>query len=258
MARGAERGVTAPGQRAPRGTAAGAREAPCPRAAREASRSRLVRRARPVREASRGRVRHARQAPVGRRGGDGLRNDPRPQGLRLLTGLHGVRRIALRGVRREGVQGHGPGRQIRVPRRRDQRLRWSADPGGSGFARRVRGDLLAQRAVLRGRPADLARHGAVCRGCGLLACDHGLRAHGRGDGLHVHHGPRRREDRHGRGRDVRGARGRVGPRDEVGCCALHRPRRGDVHRGRAVPALVPAAEQPRAAAVRTAGRSGRT
>ena len=51
--------------------------------------------------------------------------------------------------------------------------------------------------------------------------------------------------------------GAADARDEVRCRALHAPRRGGVPRGRALPALVPAAEQPRAAAVRAAVRSGR-
>ena len=44
-----------------------------------------------------------------------LRDDLRPQGLRLLAGLHDLRRQPLRGVRREDLQGHGPGREVRLP-----------------------------------------------------------------------------------------------------------------------------------------------
>ena len=58
---------------------------------------------------------------MGRRRRHGLRDDLRPQGLRLLAGLHGVRRIT-RGLRREGLQGHGHGRQVRMSGDRDQRL----------------------------------------------------------------------------------------------------------------------------------------
>ena len=43
-----------------------------------------------------------------------------------------------------------------------------------------------------------------------------------------------------------------------GVAHVHRARRGGVPRGRALPALVPAAEQPRAAAVRRADRSAST
>ena len=87
--------------------------------------------------------------------------------------------------------------------------------------------------------------------------DHRLRADGRGLVVHVHHRPRRREDGHRRGGLVRGARRRRDARLEVGRGALHRRRRGGVPRGRALPALVPAAEQPRAGAVRGPVRPGR-
>ena len=70
------------------------------------------------------------------------------------------------------------------------------------------------------------------------------------DVLHVHHRARRGEDSDGRGGFLRGARGRLDARVQVGCRALHRRGRGGVPRGRALPALVPAAEQPRARAVR--------
>ena len=56
------------------------------------------------------RVRDARPAPVGRRGRDRLRHGLRPARLRLQPGLHGVRRLALGGLRREGLQGDGHGR----------------------------------------------------------------------------------------------------------------------------------------------------
>ena len=52
--------------------------------------------------------------------------------------------------------------------------------------------------------------------------------------------------------------GAVDARVEVRRRPLHRAGRGGVPRGRALPALVPAAEQPRPAAVRRAGRSGRS
>ena len=124
-----------------------------------------------------------------------------------------------------------------------QRLGRRADPGGRRLARRLRRDLLAQRAVLRRDPADLARHGPVRRRRRLLARDDRLRPHGRGLVVHVHHRPRRREDGDRRGGDVRGARRRGDARDEVGRRALRRARRGGCARGRALPALVPAAEQ---------------
>ena len=89
------------------------------------------------------------QRPVGRRGRHRLRDDLRPQGLRLLAGLHDLRRVAVGGLRREDLQGDGPGGEVRLPGDRDQRLGRRADPGGRRLARRLRGDLLAERAVVR-------------------------------------------------------------------------------------------------------------
>ena len=56
----------------------------------------------------------------------------RPPGLPLLPGLHRLRRLAGRGLRREGPQGHGPGRQRGRPPRRPQRRRRGPHPGGRG------------------------------------------------------------------------------------------------------------------------------
>ena len=177
-------------------TPARAREAPRARAARPAARSRLVRRARPLRPPPRDRVRDAGQPALGRRGRHRLRHGVRSAGLRVQPGLHRLRRVALRGLRGEGLQGDGHGREGRLPRRRDQRLGRRADPGGGRLARRLCGDLLAERAGLRRRAAGLADHGAL-RGRGrLLSCDHRLRPDDGGLVVHVHHRARRREDRH--------------------------------------------------------------
>ena len=238
--------------------AAGAGEAAGARAGREAARPGLVRRARPLRPPSQPGLRLDGEPAVRRRGRHRLRRDLRPQGLRLLAGLHRLRRLALRGLRREDLQGDGHGRQVRLPGDRDQRLRRRADPGGRRLARRLRGDLLAERAGVGRRAADLARARPLRRRRGLLAGDHRLRADGRGLVVHVHHRARRREDGDGRGGLVRGARRRRDARIEVGRGALHCGRRGGVPRGRALPALVPAAEQPRARSVRGALRSGRS
>ena len=99
--------------------------------------------------------------------------------------------------------------------------------------------------------------GPVRRRRRLLARHDRLRLHGRGDVVHVHHRPRRGEDRHRRGGDVRGARRRGDPRGQVGRRALRLGRRGVVPRGRALPDLVPAAEQPRPAAVLRGDRPAR-
>ena len=244
-ARGPARAGAARRQRAGRAAAARRGAAARPRARGEALRPGLLRRARPLRPPPRMELRDDGPAAVRRRGRHRLRHRLRPQDLRLLAGLHRLRRLAERGLRREDLQGHGPGREVRLPRRRDQRLRRRAHPGGRRLARRLRRDLLAQRAGVGRRPAAQPRDGAVRRRRGLLARDHRLRLHGRGLLVHVHHRPRRREDGDGRGGDLRGARRRRDARGEIRRRALHVARRGVVPRGRALPALVPAAEQRR-------------
>ena len=126
---------------------------------------------------------------------------------------------------------------------RDQRLGRRAHPGRRRLARRVRGDLLAQRPGVGRRSAALARDGPVRRRRRLLARDDRLRLHGRGLLVHVHHRPRRREDGDGGGGHVRGARRRDDARGEVRRRAVHFAGRGVVPRGRALPPQLPAAEQ---------------
>ena len=57
----------------------------------------------------------------------------------------------VRGVRREDLQGHGPGDEGRRADHRAQRLRRRADPGGRRVARRLRRHLPAQHAGVRRR-----------------------------------------------------------------------------------------------------------
>ena len=203
-ARGAPRRLGEVGREAPRSG-----QAARPRARGEAVRPGLVRRARSLRPPPRAELRDARAAPVRRRRRHRLRDDLRPSRLRLQPGLHRVRRLAERGVRREDLQGDGPGGEVRLPGRRHQRLGRRAHPGRRRVARRLRRDLLAERAVVGGDPADLARHGPVRRRRRLLARDDRLRADGRGDVVHVHHRPRRGEDGDRRGGHVRRARRRA-------------------------------------------------
>ena len=54
--------------------------------------------------------------------------------------------------------------KLRLPGDRHQRLRRRADPGGRRLARRLRGDLLAQRAGVGRRPADLSLVMGPCAG----------------------------------------------------------------------------------------------
>src|SRR5262249_55486028 len=109
VAGGAARGGASRRQREGRRTPPRRGAAPRPRARREALRPGFVRRARPLRPPPRIELRDDGSPPVRRRGRHGLRLDLRPQGLRLLAGLHGLRWLAQRGLRREDLQGDGPG-----------------------------------------------------------------------------------------------------------------------------------------------------
>ena len=149
--------------------------------------------------------------PLGRRRRHRPRHDRRPPRVRVLPGLHGLRRLAGRGHGREDGQGHGPGGQDRLPGHRHQRLRRRADPGGRRLARRLRRRVRPQRHVLGRDPADLADHGPVRGRRGLLPRDDRLHLHGEGDLAHVHHRPRRDQDGHRRGGRLRGARRRDEP-----------------------------------------------
>ena len=232
------------------------------RAPRPAARSRVVRRARRIRHASLDRVRTRRAALPRRRRRDRPRHDRRPARLRLLPGLHGLRRVAVRGVRREDLQGHGPGDEGRRADHRPQRFGRRADPGGRRLARRLRRHLPAQHPRLRRRPADLGDHGSVRRRRGLLAGDHRLHGHGRGDELHVRDRPERREGGDPRGRRFGAPRRRDHPHDPE----RRRPSRGDgrgASRSTSCRRILglPAAEQPggrrRAVAVARSGRPAR-
>ena len=196
--------------------------------------------------------------PVRRRGRHRLRHDLRPQGLRLLAGLHRLRRLALRGLRREDLQGHGPGREVRLPRDRDQRLGRRAHPGGRRLARRLRRDLLAERPVLGRRAADHLVMGPCAGGAVYSPAITDFVLMVEGSSYMFITGPDVVKTVTGEEVTLRGARRRGDARGEVGRRALHRARRGGVPRGRALPALVPAAEQPRAAAVRRADRPAST
>ena len=216
------------------------------RADRQAPRPGELPRDRRVRPPPDARLRDAADPAAGRRRDHRPRADRRPAGLRLQPGLHPLRRIARRGDGREDRQGDGPRREDRVSGDRDQRLRRRPPPGGSRLAGRLRGDLPAERPLLGRDPPDLADHGPVRRRRGLLAGDHRLRLHGQGDVPHVHHRPRRRPDGDRRGGRLRGARRGDDPQHEVRGRPVRLRGRGRLPRGRPLPPVVPAPEQPRA------------
>ena len=129
-----------------------------------AARRGLVHRARRVRPAPHDELRPGEPPALRRRRRHRLRHRRRPPGLRVLPGLHGLRRQPRRGVRREDRQGHG----LRAcgPAARSSASTRAAAPASrrasSALGLYAR-DLQAQRARVRRDPADLADHGAVRR-----------------------------------------------------------------------------------------------
>ena len=230
------------------GQAARAGQADRAGADRHAAGPRLLHRVRRAGPAPRHRLRHRGHPALRGRRGHRVRHRGRAAGVRVQPGLHGVRRLAGRGLRREDRQDHGPRAEDRLPDHRDQRRRGRTHTGGRGSPGPVRRDLLPQRDGLRGRPADLADHGPVRGRRGLLPRDHRLHPHGRGHQPHVHHRARRDQDRDRGGRDVRGSRRRHRARGQVRRGPLPGGRRAGLHRLRRGPALLPALEQPRGAA----------
>ncbi len=204
----ARRGPAGWGTRA-HGASACVGQADGPRASRAAAGPRLVRGARCVRDPSRDGIRPRQPALPRRRRCHRTRNRERPAGLRLQPGLHGLRRIAVGGLRREDLQDHGPRDEGRRPDHRPQRFWWRPHPGRRRVAGRLRGDLPAQRHGLRGGAADLRDPRPVRGRRGLLAGHDRLHGDGGGDELHVRHRAQRREigDARGGGLGVTGRSG---------------------------------------------------
>ena len=202
-------------------------------------------------------VRPGRAARPRRRRRHRPRHHRRPARVRLQPGLHGLRRLAVGGVRREDLQGHGPRDEGRRADRRPQRFRRRANPGGRRVARRLRRDLPAQRPRVRRRAADLGDPRAVRRRRGLLAGDDRLHRHGRGDELHVRDRPQRREGRDPRGGRRGVARRRGGPHRAQRRRAPRGRRRGRGAGRRPPTPRAPAAEQPRRRAASSRPRDPR-
>ena len=111
------------------------------------------------------------------------------------------------------------------------------------------GDVFVRNVqMLRRDPADQPDHGPLRRRRRLLAGDDRLHLHGQRDLAHVHHRPGSDQDGDRRGSRVRGARRGDEPQLEVGRRPLRLRGRGELPRGRPLPAQLPALEQPRGAA----------
>ncbi len=128
--------------------------------------------------------------------------------LPLLARLHGARRLARRGVRREDLQGDGSGAAHGIAADRHQRLGRRAHSGRRRLAGRLRRDLLAQRAGQRRHPANQPDRRSVRRRRRVLAGHHRLHPDDRKDLADVHHRPGDHQDGHRRGRILRRARRR--------------------------------------------------
>ena len=162
----------------------------------------------------------------------------------LRAGLHRLRRIPRRGFRREDRQDHGSCDEDRVSGHRSERLRRRPDSRGSRFAGFVRRDFPSQCPGVRRDPPGVRDHGTVRgRGC-VLAGDHRLHGDDRSDITHVHHRPRRHQDRDRRGCFVRGSRRSPHPQQHIGCRPLHGLRRERRPGLRALPVVLPSQQQP--------------
>ena len=218
------------------------------RAAGSAARPGQLRRARPLRHPPLNRLRSRPAGVSGRRRRHGVGPDRRPPGVRLLAGLHRVRRLALRGARREDLQGDGPGDAERRAGDRPQRFGRRPDSGGRRIARRIRRHLPPQHARVGRRAADLRHPRSLRRRRGVQPGHHRLHLHGPGGQLHVRHRPERGEDGHPRGSQLRRARRRRHPRRHVRRLALRARLGAGIDPGGARAGRLPAAQQPRGAA----------
>ncbi len=117
------RGVEARRRAGPDRATARAGQADGARAARPAARSRIVRGAGRVRHPPVRGLRPRRAAHPRRRRRHRARHDRRTARVRLLAGLHRLRRVAVRGLRREDLQGDGPGDEGRRTDRRASTIR---------------------------------------------------------------------------------------------------------------------------------------
>ena len=179
----------------PRG-AARAGQVHRPRAHREGGGPRYVRGAGPARRAPPFGPRPRPAAVPRRRRGDRLRDDRRAACRPLRAGLHGARRLVLRGPGREGRPPPRGRHRRRAAHGGAARLGRSAHPGGGVEPGGLRRPLLAQHAGQRRRAADQRHARALRRRGRVLPGADRFRHHDARQQPHVHHRARRHPDRH--------------------------------------------------------------
>ena len=163
-----------------------------------------------------------------------------------------------RGLRREDLQGHGPGREVRLPGRSG-----STTPAARASRRASsRSPATRRSSGATSRPRASSRRSAwswgPCAGGAVYSpaiTDFVFMVEGTSYMFIT--GPDVVKTVTGEEVTFEELGGAATHASQVGRRALHLARRGGVPRGRALPALVPAAEQPRAAAVLRADRPAR-
>jgi propionyl-CoA carboxylase beta chain len=127
--------------------------------------------------------------------------------LRLQPGLHGVRRLAVGGLRREDLQGDGPRDEDGAP------VIGLNDSGGARIQEGVvslggYADIFLRNTLASGVVPQISRSWARAPAARSTRRRSPTSSHGRGHELHVRHRARRGQDRDPRGRHEGGARRR--------------------------------------------------
>ena len=196
------------------------------------------------------------ERPLHRRRHHRLGHRRRPQGLRVQPGLHRLRRRPRRGVRREDPQADGPGAQGRRPGHRAQRRRRRPHPGGRRplasyggiFYRNVKASgVTPQISVIMGPCAGGAVYSPAMTDFVFMVEDTSYMFITGPDVVKQVTGEEVTQQELGGAHAHR----------PVGRRAVHRPRRQGRARRRALPARLPAVQQPGGAAPSTDRRPDR-
>ena len=88
----------------------------------------------------------------------------------LSRGLYDIRRLIVRNPRGKNLQDHGHGNEGMRADNRTERFGRCANPGRSGFTRRICGHLSQKYPRKRGGPSNFCGDGALCGRRGLFTC----------------------------------------------------------------------------------------